>query len=491
MYKILIVDDELIERKGLNKILTKEFKDILEIELAFNGKNAIEKAKSFKPDIIFMDIKMPGINGIEAMKIIKQDLKDVNVVIISAFDSFKYAQAAINNNAYEYLLKPVKRKDILNCVRRLMKFHDEKIKEKEKKEFLKNANIKSLEVIKENIIEYITNNNISKIKQLKNIGLDIISYNSGVSGIIEVDNNKEIREFISNYLDENYNKCILKNLNNYILFFFEDENKEYKKEFRNLYKTILNKFDRELKIEFGKYESIDSIYTTYKNNLRNLYGDEIIKDEYIYPINLENELIEKINLSILNESLEILNKIFIWIDKYIKNDSKKKRYLTELEILINRTLYDKLDETKILKPIEIRDEFKENELMIIKKEMKDKLTKNINRALDESNSNVEEVINKAKIFISNNYMKDITLDLVASEMCISPYYFSKLFKKEAGINFIEYLTNERINNAKYMIRNTNKSIKQISSEIGYNDPNYFSRVFKKHTGYSPSKYKKI
>jgi two-component system response regulator YesN len=108
-----------------------------------------------------------------------------------------------------------------------------------------------------------------------------------------------------------------------------------------------------------------------------------------------------------------------------------------------------------------------------------------------SNSNLEELINEAKVYINNNYMDDITLESVANEMCISSYYFSKLFKKEANINFIDYLTDIRIKNAKYKIRNTNKSIKQISKEVGYNDPNYFSRVFKKQTGYSPSKYKKI
>ena len=66
-----------------------------------------------------------------------------------------------------------------------------------------------------------------------------------------------------------------------------------------------------------------------------------------------------------------------------------------------------------------------------------------------------------------------------------------MFKKEVGVNFIDYLTKERIDNAKYLIRNTNKSVKQISRDVGYNDSNYFSRVFKKHSGYSPSAYKKI
>ena len=120
MYKILIVDDEIIERKGLTKILEKQFKGLIQIELASNGKQAIDKVKIFLPDIILMDIKMPGINGIETMKEIRKDFPNVNVVIISAFDSFKYAKEAININAYEYLLKPVKRDEIVKCINRLI-----------------------------------------------------------------------------------------------------------------------------------------------------------------------------------------------------------------------------------------------------------------------------------------------------------------------------------------------------------------------------------
>ncbi|MEA1976068.1 MAG: helix-turn-helix transcriptional regulator, partial [Bacillota bacterium] len=183
--------------------------------------------------------------------------------------------------------------------------------------------------------------------------------------------------------------------------------------------------------------------------------------------------------------------IFIWINQYIKKNMMKLRYLMELEILINRNLFEKLNDGDILKPIlQIENSDLEN-IILMKNGIKKKISFYITKSLSSNSSNVEDIINDAKSFISNNYMKDITLDMVANEICISTYYFSKLFKKEEGINFIDYLTKERIDNAKYLIRNTNKSIKQISSEVGYNDSNYFSRVFKKYTGYSPSVYKKI
>jgi two-component system response regulator YesN len=492
MYKILIVDDEIIERRGLKKILEKQFKELIEIDLAENGKIAIEKVKIFLPDIIFMDIKMPGLNGIETMKEIRKDFPNVNVVIVSAFDSFKYAKEAININAYEYLLKPVKRKDIIRCVDRLIKFDDEKSKNIERREFIEGVNLKSISLIKQNLFDYIISNKIKKIKEVEELKMDIISFNKGVSVIIETKNSKEnLLKFIQLFLEKEYGNYLLRKMNDLFVCFIECSDKSYNNNFKNLYINILNQFGIEVKIVFSEYGSIDQINSAYQNNLKKIYNLESGNKKNIYPIKLENELIEKINLNILEESIEILNNIFIWTNKYIDSDNMKLRYLTELEILINRLLFEKLNDVGILKPIDQIESSDIGNIILMKNSIKKKLLFYIEKVLSSNNSNIEDIINNAKLFISNNYMKDITLDMVASEICISTYYFSKLFKKETGINFIDYLTKERIDNAKYLIRNSSKSIKQISSEVGYNDSNYFSRVFKKHTGYSPSIYKKI
>ena len=98
-------------------------------------------------------------------------------------------------------------------------------------------------------------------------------------------------------------------------------------------------------------------------------------------------------------------------------------------------------------------------------------------------------VDKAKEYINENYAKDISLDDVSREVDISPYYFSKVFKEETGENFIEYLTNIRIEKAKELLTETELSMKEICGSIGYSDPNYFSRTFKKNTGVTPTEYK--
>ena len=99
------------------------------------------------------------------------------------------------------------------------------------------------------------------------------------------------------------------------------------------------------------------------------------------------------------------------------------------------------------------------------------------------------VIDRAKEYIMANYKKDISLDDVSKEVDISPYYFSKIFKEATGENFIEYLTNIRIEKAKELLNDTDMSMKEICVEVGYSNPNYFSRIFKKNVGVSPTEYK--
>ena len=92
-------------------------------------------------------------------------------------------------------------------------------------------------------------------------------------------------------------------------------------------------------------------------------------------------------------------------------------------------------------------------------------------------------------YIQGNYQKDISLEDVSREVDISPYYFSKIFKDSTGENFIEYLTRLRMDKAKQMLRNTSLSIKEIGMTVGYMDPNYFSRIFKKQTEMTPREYR--
>ena len=104
---------------------------------------------------------------------------------------------------------------------------------------------------------------------------------------------------------------------------------------------------------------------------------------------------------------------------------------------------------------------------------------------------ISSIVDKANKIIDERFSSELTLDDISQELSISPQYFSRLYKDEMGINFIEKLTKRRIDNAKKLIEEGEYSIKEICYMCGYSDPNYFSRLFKKHEGISPSMYHRM
>ena len=99
------------------------------------------------------------------------------------------------------------------------------------------------------------------------------------------------------------------------------------------------------------------------------------------------------------------------------------------------------------------------------------------------------VVEQAKRYIQNNYRKDLSLESVSRKVDMSSYYFSKLFKDVAGMNFIEYVTKIRMEAAKKLLKDDTVSVKEVCLKCGYGDPNYFSRIFKKYVGITPSEFR--
>ena len=129
MYRILIADDEGIMVESLREIILRQYKDVVEIATAKTGRTAIEQAENFHPDIVFMDIQMPGINGIAAIREIRSFNSSCLFYVISAYEKFDYAQDAISLGVEQYIMKPVSRDIILKTVSDAMKKVD-RIREK-------------------------------------------------------------------------------------------------------------------------------------------------------------------------------------------------------------------------------------------------------------------------------------------------------------------------------------------------------------------------
>lgn len=117
--RLLVADDEKIVQDSIRLIIEREHLEGIEFEAVSTGGAAIEMARTFHPDVIFMDIDMPGLNGLEAIQSIRKFSPEVITVVITAYDVFQYAQTAIRCGVYDYLLKPFTPQKIVELLNRI------------------------------------------------------------------------------------------------------------------------------------------------------------------------------------------------------------------------------------------------------------------------------------------------------------------------------------------------------------------------------------
>jgi two-component system response regulator YesN len=204
---------------------------------------------------------------------------------------------------------------------------------------------------------------------------------------------------------------------------------------------------------------------------------------------LENILMDSIE-SGREDALSSANTVFDFIDHSMEWD--KKNRMIELMVLVYRTAFNiGVEEDRSINYNGYIGEMAGLDGQSLKQWCINKIDHIIRKIRERRENNISRIVFLARTYIDSNYMKDISLEDVSREVSISPQYFSRLFKEQTGSNFIEYLTQVRINRSKELLKSTNKTVKEVCFEVGYKDPNYFSRLFKKTVGISPTEYLEV
>ncbi|PAB59515.1 response regulator transcription factor [Anaeromicrobium sediminis] len=481
MYKMLIADDEPIEIEGIKKIIEKNFEDITIVKEAKNGREVIEYFQGNSPDIAFLDIKMPGIDGISALKEIRKMNRKTKIVILSAYDDFQYAKESISLDAYEYLLKPVRRKKIIEVLENIIKNIKSERKEANKKVRLQEEIINIKSIVEEKLISFILEGGSEKIKEICT-NENIFKINIDTAHLIGIRTDEKNREFVESKIKKSFKSkvnSIMSTYNDNIYILIEEEEAD-----EYWIKKSLEKIERELKNNINE----ELIYWYEKNN----YFEDIKKNviKIIGKLNTINTNMDfndenrlRICKEVLNFDLNYYNefeKMLGYIMK--KTNSRDLNFYEEINEIVSFLQYGAFMEKNEIY-------FKNSKEMIKNKRSKSSIKNAILVDLDtyvklcRSNDLIENV----KDYIVKNYDSKIKLEDLSYKFAISTFYLSKLFKQETGQNFIEFLTHIRIEKAKKMLKE-GIQVKDVYRRVGYSDPNYFSRMFKKITGISPSKY---
>ncbi len=512
MIKVLIADDELLVRIGLRTTIDWEKNGFTIVGEAKNGKEAVELFDKFDADIIITDIRMPVVDGLEVIRRLKEKKKDLKSIILTHYDEFSYAQKAIKLGASEFILKNnLSADNLLLILKKLSKEMEppkqNNIRSSMKTDFLYYA------------LEKAILSNISKVNytELMNVDMDVqffehfyvaygkICYNGDAD--YDMSHNDFFKNISNIFISKNHVRQAMMMVDNHLIYLYNinfktnDHKNELEEIIDMLKRNIKQFFD--LDIYFGvssvSHELLDipKLVIEGKTACERCFFSE--NKVIHYDQNLEKIVDDNIKIKpdVIRGYVESsdMEKLYAYIDNrfdkiYTTYNKMGVRKLFIDFISLAKIIYqERFPEEEIVNDAKFRYLYFEklsdfNAIKVYVKDVYHFITM-INEEKDYS-----YYIKRSIQFIKENYERNISLDEVAEYSQISKSYLSLLFKQETGINFSIFLTNHRIEKCKEYLKESHYKIYEIAEKVGFDNPYYFSKVFKEKVGISCKEYQK-
>lgn len=541
MLKIFLAEDEVIVRETIKRMIPWEDLGFELVGEAADGEMALPLLLRQKPDLLITDIKMPFMDGLTLAKVAKKEIPGLKVVILSGYDDFNYAKQAINIGVEDYLLKPITKNALIE---RLTEIRSRYEHEKTQKEYYEKFH-REMQAYEKNssrdFFEALVSGSMDMMeiyRRSEKLGLDIVAeaYNvliftmnceEDFSGQREGYSEWEAEslELLEEFFSENTSAMLFCcNIFSYgVLIKGQKETIEEntrscvseiqrildrKEQKRQWFVAAGEPVERLSQIQKSYYSASRAFSQRYLYDENILYYDEMASMEKKNVTEDDSTYLQKVDVNALNPV--ILQK-FLSNGLLEETENFVKDYFyaigqEPLESLVFRnyvTLNVRFSVMSFLKEIgcdtrTLEQEDTEDVLSESSKSLENAIAyaeKIISQAIalrDQNSGNKNRSILKTAVdFIDSHYMEeDMSLNKAANAANVSANHFSALFSQNMGQTFIEYLTNLRMNKAKEYLRCTSMRSSEIAGEIGYKDAHYFSYLFKKTQGMTPSDYRK-
>ncbi len=519
MFRVMVVDDEPIAAQSVVYMIEKNFSDVENAAVCSSGKEAIEKAALLHPDIVIMDIDMPGINGLAAMRQIQEAGVSTAFIVVTAFDYFDYAVEAMALGVVEYLVKPVKETKLvgaLSCVLEgLRQKRNERMRVLEQQERLEMA-IPMLEEGFHNALRLSQDSGEDLVKYCKLLGFRNMGGFVLVAEFLDAAGDAaepEKRRDAVNNLMKRAGNCIVGPWRHgrIAAYYFDDTEQDASGQKDNsirIAQTILRGLRQEhglVLIGIGRhYESVVEARRSYQQARRALqiaagegvnknlvlHVDDVVENNLKHPMHarqqLEEELFARVEENDNHAMQATLERLFQRVQREAATLPALRDNMTDLVLNFGRRYNIPVEECRTTLGELAQAEDEERLFFLMREYMEHSLA-----AIEGARkSAIKSIIDKANRYIRAHYAEQLSLDDVAREVNLSSFYFSRLYKRETGVNFSDKLAQVRIERAKELLNREDLSVKEIAYLVGYQEPNYFSRIFKKITGRTASEFKK-
>lgn len=533
MIKIFLVEDEIVIRNGIKNSIDWEKEGYEFTGEASDGELAYPMIMKEKPDILITDIRMPFMDGLELSKIVKKELPEIKILILSGYNEFDYAKEAIRIGITDYLLKPISSAKLLEALHNVTEVI---LREREEKELLEHYMREMQENTEHEKYQFFTqllSGRMSMgeaIESGKKYGLDLSArcYHMILFKLLNSAKNDEQSEQMVAAFEavEHYEE-----LSEYVFGFqrgvdgwaflvtgeSEENIRETIQSFCGGLRIVMEQYPeieyfggtgitvprlRELRESFREAERVFvSRFVNEPNQIlspedvREMHDEGTIKLCGLGSMEQGRRLIEKFLGNGTQEETESFVTAYF---EEISRDSLRSNLMRQYVIMDIYVTALAFCEKQNL-PAEILDEEGSQlktalqtflSLEQIKGYVKDLLEQIIVLRDTASGRRYSDIIETAKSYIAENYMSEnVSLNTVSASVGMSPSYFSSIFSKEVGQTFVEYLTEVRMEKAKQLLMCSSLKTSEIGYEIGYKDPHYFSYIFKKTQNCTPKDYR--
>lgn len=532
-YRILLVDDEEEVRKSIIKKINWEQAGFQVVGDAENGEEALEKVEALEPDVVFTDIRMPYMDGLTLTERIRQSRPSVKVLIFSGFDDFEYAQQAIKLNVTEYILKPVNVEELTAILKRIRENLDREIEQRRDITRLRESYLSSLPILREHFLNSLVQSCMPQSlieEKCREYGLELLGARKYVAAVVDVQTEESKSEATrplhqqQELIPISVRQLLEEKLKHFCRFAVFQSSVELmvlaaidKENSQTGLITVLEDISREahrilevtLTIGVGhSCAGMGDICRSYQA-ARNALGYKAIvgAGSAIYigdvePVSRgklplggkeESELIAAIKFggpeaieSATSRMIACMEEARVHIKQYqayiLHVVSSLTQLMQQYDMNLSEVLGSEEDYFELLSQVQKRSDFG-TWLMEISCRIHEELGK-------ERDNTTRNVISQAKQYIQDNYQNpDLSVEMLCRYLHMSPAYFSTMFKKETGQTYVNYLTQLRLDKAVELLNKTDDKTYVIASKVGYAEQNYFSYVFKKRFGVSPTKYR--
>jgi len=531
MIKIMIVDDEFVIRQGIITSIEWESMGMTIVGEAANGKEAYEKALSLEPHIIVTDVKMPVMDGLELTRRVRETMPKVRVIIISGYDEFQYAREALRMGVSEYLLKPIGADELVKLMLKQCNEIIQECKETDRETKIKSIFNENFYFMQERFVNDLVRGENSDweliLEKSRELNLDLCGKDYQAV-IIDIDDYLLITEQMSSARKKAI-KNNVKTIADRIIYpstgslFFLSEN-GYLFSIINVKDSNrydLNNLYREIQYEVRKSHGItvtlglssihkhtggipqafsEAVQTinnkAFKGKNQIISINDVNRAQasapVIYPASEEKEIMDCIRTLDSEKLNSVLDRMYVKLAgseadyKDIKNICLRLITIAEIQLEELGVDYGNQNKRQLDHYVDIE---KYETVEDIKEWNKGIFHTIINAIQSSKNDKFKGIVKVAMQYSHEHYYEDIGVEHIAAITYVTPNYFSRVFKKEMGRSYTEWLNTVRLDKAKVLLKDLKLKVYEVAEEVGYNDYKIFTHNFKKYVGCTPKEYR--